>query len=132
MWEWPARIRTCRCGSIGKPPASFSLAALPLQTPPPLIPAGVPSQLLERRPDIASAERQMAAANAQIGVAKAAYYPLLNLTAAGGVESAAIDEFVAGARSLITLVDLGVANRIRRRKTPCSVRPRPLRSMIRL
>src|SRR6195256_2590667 len=67
---------------MGNPPASFSLPALPLQTPPPPIPAGVPSQLLERRPDIASAERQMAAANAQIGVAKAAYYPMLNLAAA--------------------------------------------------
>ena len=68
---------------IGKPPASFSLPPLPLTTPPPPIPAGVPSELLERRPDIASAERLMAAANARIGVAKAAYYPLLNLTAAG-------------------------------------------------
>jgi NodT family efflux transporter outer membrane factor (OMF) lipoprotein len=81
---------------MGKPPASFTLPALPLQTPPPPIPAGVPSQLLERRPDIASAERQMAAANAQIGVAKAAYYPLLNLTAAGGVESGAITTLLQG------------------------------------
>jgi NodT family efflux transporter outer membrane factor (OMF) lipoprotein len=81
---------------IGKPPASFSLAPLPLRTPPPQIPAGVPSELLERRPDIASAERQMAAANARIGVAKAAYYPLLNLTAAGGFESGAITTLLQG------------------------------------
>ena len=85
---------------IGKPPASFSLPALPLQTPPPAIPTGVPSQLLERRPDIASAERQMAAANARIGVARAAYYPLLNLTAAGGVESGAITTLLQGPAGL--------------------------------
>src|SRR5271167_3058499 len=61
---------------IGKPPAEFTLPPLPLTAPPPLIPVGLPSELLERRPDIAAAERQMASANAQIGVAKAAYYPL--------------------------------------------------------
>jgi NodT family efflux transporter outer membrane factor (OMF) lipoprotein len=85
---------------IGKPPASFSLAPLPLRTPPPTIPAGVPSELLERRPDIASAERQMAAANARIGVAKAAYYPLLNLSAAGGFESGAITTLLQGPAGL--------------------------------
>lgn len=85
---------------IGKPPASFSLPPLPLHTPPPPIPAGVPSELLERRPDIASAERQMAAANARIGVAKAAYYPLLNLTAAGGVESGSLTTLLQGPAGL--------------------------------
>jgi NodT family efflux transporter outer membrane factor (OMF) lipoprotein len=85
---------------IGKPPSSFSLFPLPLQTPPPPIPVGVPSELLERRPDIASAERQVAAANARIGVAKAAYYPLLNLTAAGGFESGAITTLLQGPSGL--------------------------------
>jgi NodT family efflux transporter outer membrane factor (OMF) lipoprotein len=85
---------------IGKPASSFSLAPLPLRTPPPPIPTGLPSQLLERRPDIASAERQMAAANARIGVAKAAYYPLLNLTAAGGFESGAITTLLQGPAGL--------------------------------
>jgi NodT family efflux transporter outer membrane factor (OMF) lipoprotein len=81
---------------IGKPASSFSLAPLPLRTPPPAIPIGLPSQLLERRPDIASAERQMAAANARVGVAKVAYYPLLNLTAAGGFESGALTTLLQG------------------------------------
>jgi len=85
---------------IGKPPASFSLPPLPLRTPPPPIPAGVPSELLERRPDIASAERLMAAANARIGVAKAAYFPLLNLTGAGGFESGAITTLLSGPSGL--------------------------------
>jgi NodT family efflux transporter outer membrane factor (OMF) lipoprotein len=85
---------------IGKPPATFSLPAFPLQSPPPPIPAGVPSELLERRPDIASAERQMAAANFQIGVAKAAYYPLLNLAAVGGFESGAITTLLQGPAGL--------------------------------
>src|SRR6266851_609643 len=85
---------------IGKPPASFSLPPLPLRTPPPSIPAGVPSELLERRPDIASAERLMAAANARIGVAKAAYYPLLNLTGTGGFESGTITTLIQGPSAL--------------------------------
>ena len=81
---------------IGKPPASFTLAALPLTAPPPVIPAQLPSELLERRPDIAAAERRMASANAQIGVAKAAYYPVLSLNAAGGFESGVITTLLSG------------------------------------
>ena len=69
---------------IGKPPAELSIAAEPLAIEIPSIPASLPSQLLERRPDIAAAERQMAAANAQIGVAKAAYFPSFTLSASTG------------------------------------------------
>jgi len=81
---------------IGKPPADFSLAALPLTASPPPIPAGLPSELLERRPDIAAAERLMASANAQIGVAKAAYYPTISLGATGGFESGVISTLISG------------------------------------
>ncbi|HUH64302.1 MAG TPA: efflux transporter outer membrane subunit, partial [Terracidiphilus sp.] len=69
---------------IGKPASSFSMPVKPMVTAPPPIPIGLPSQLIERRPDIAAAERNMAAANAQIGVAKAAFFPTLDLTASGG------------------------------------------------
>jgi NodT family efflux transporter outer membrane factor (OMF) lipoprotein len=85
---------------IGKPPASFSLAPLPLTAPPPAIPVGLPSELLERRPDIAAAERLMASANAQIGVAKSAYYPLVNLGATGGFESGSIGTLLSGPSAL--------------------------------
>ena len=72
---------------IGQPASSFSTAVESLKTPPPAIPFGVPSQLLERRPDIAASERLMAQANAQIGVAVAAYFPTVTLGASFGFES---------------------------------------------
>jgi NodT family efflux transporter outer membrane factor (OMF) lipoprotein len=75
---------------IGKQASSFSMPVRAMVTAPPPIPIGLPSQLLERRPDIAAAERNMAAANAQIGVAKAAFYPTLDLSATGGLESSTI------------------------------------------
>jgi NodT family efflux transporter outer membrane factor (OMF) lipoprotein len=81
---------------VGKPPETFSLPPLPLTTPPPPIPAGLPSDLLERRPDIAAGERMVAAANAQIGVATSAYYPLINLAATSGFESGSITSLFQG------------------------------------
>jgi len=85
---------------IGKPPPEFSLPPVPLTAPPPRIPVSVPSDLLERRPDIAAAERRVAAANAQIGVAKSAYYPVVNLVASGGFESSAITTLLNGPSGL--------------------------------
>jgi NodT family efflux transporter outer membrane factor (OMF) lipoprotein len=74
---------------IGVPPAQFTLAPTPLNLDPPKmpdIPGTLPSQLLERRPDIAASERQMAAANEQIGIAQAAFYPTLSLSAVAGLQ----------------------------------------------
>jgi NodT family efflux transporter outer membrane factor (OMF) lipoprotein len=88
---------------IGKAPAEFSLAPLPLTTPPPPIPVGVPSELLERRPDIAAAERLVASANAQIGVTQAAYYPLVNIVGSGGFNSGVITTLLQGPSSVWSL-----------------------------
>ena len=77
---------------LGKAPAAFGLDPAPLAGEMPAIPAGLPSSLLERRPDITAASRTMAAANARIGVAKAAFFPVLSLTAQGGYESGELSE----------------------------------------
>jgi NodT family efflux transporter outer membrane factor (OMF) lipoprotein len=99
----------------GKPPADFTLPPLPLTAPPPAIPVGVPSELLERRPDIAGAERRVASANAQVGLARTAYYPLVNILGTGGFESGTITTLLqgpsalwsAGASSAVTIFDVG-------------------------
>ena len=75
---------------IGKPPAELTIPPVPLTTSPPPLPVGLPSELLERRPDIAGAERQVAAANEQIGIAIAAFYPTLSLTGSAGLESSSL------------------------------------------
>jgi NodT family efflux transporter outer membrane factor (OMF) lipoprotein len=80
---------------IGKSATSFSIPVKPMTVAPPPIPVGVPSELLERRPDVAAAERTMAEANAAIGIAYAAYYPNLTLTAEGGFESSAFHNWVS-------------------------------------
>jgi NodT family efflux transporter outer membrane factor (OMF) lipoprotein len=77
----------------GKPPAEFSVEFGIRNAPPPRIPEGVPSALLQRRPDIALYERQVAAANEEIGVAKAAYYPTVTLSAGGGLQSTSISNW---------------------------------------
>jgi multidrug efflux system outer membrane protein len=79
---------------VGVPPEQFQLAARPLELKLPAIPFGLPSDLLERRPDIAQAERLLAARNAQIGVAKAAYFPSIRLTGAVGFESFDLHELL--------------------------------------
>jgi NodT family efflux transporter outer membrane factor (OMF) lipoprotein len=77
---------------VGKPPADFALASEPSVVTPPTIPLVLPSELVERRPDVASAERRVAAANAGIGVAKAAYFPTLALSASGGYQGATVSD----------------------------------------
>jgi NodT family efflux transporter outer membrane factor (OMF) lipoprotein len=81
---------------VGKPASTFSIAKTDkFDTPIPVLPLGLPSSLLERRPDIANAERLVAAANAQIGVAKAAYFPDLTLAASGGYQSSGLANWIS-------------------------------------
>jgi len=78
---------------IGKPPAELTVTRALLKTPPPPVPVAVPSALLERRPDIAASERQMAAVQEQIGIAVATYYPTLTLSAGAGFESISVPKW---------------------------------------
>jgi NodT family efflux transporter outer membrane factor (OMF) lipoprotein len=101
---------------LGVPASSFSLPRRPLQAHPPAIPYVTPSQLLERRPDIAAAERAMASANEAIGLAYAAYYPVLNLTADAGFTSTTLSKLLSwpsrfwslGATLTETIIDGGL------------------------
>jgi NodT family efflux transporter outer membrane factor (OMF) lipoprotein len=80
---------------IGKAPADLTIAETPLATQAPTIPTGVPAELLKRRPDVASAERTVASANAQIGVAEAAYYPTVSIDTLGGFESSSASKWLS-------------------------------------
>jgi len=88
---------------MGKAPYDLTIPASPLDGPPPEIPAGIPSELLERRPDIAAAERLAASANAQIGVALAAYYPTLTLNASAGFEASHVADWFSWPSRMWTL-----------------------------
>jgi multidrug efflux system outer membrane protein len=92
----------------GRSPADVSIPDKPLDVAPPLIPAGLPSDLLERRPDVAEAERRLAASNAEIGIATAAYYPHFRLTAMGGFESSDLSSLFSG-KNLIWSLGAAVA-----------------------
>lgn len=87
---------------IGQPASTFTAQASAWNAPPPEIPPGLPSELLERRPDIAAAERRVAAANAQVGVARAANFPIITLTGSGGFESTAITTLIEGPSGFLT------------------------------
>jgi NodT family efflux transporter outer membrane factor (OMF) lipoprotein len=100
---------------VGEPAPGFTLTVAALNAIPPVIPPGLPSELLERRPDIASSERQMASANANIGVAKAAYFPLFNFSPSAGFESTTVVNWLSnpssfasvGVSAMVTLFDVG-------------------------
>ena len=110
---------------IGKPPAAFSVPPRPLDTRPPGIPAVLPSQLLERRPDIAAAERRVAEANERIGIAKAAYYPTIMLNASVGFEGTSFGNLL-NASSLLWSIGASITQTIfdggRRRATSDAAR----------
>jgi multidrug efflux system outer membrane protein len=89
-----ARLRHALAILVGSLPEDFSLDPAPLVSDPPAVPAGLPSELLERRPDVAAAERTLASANALIGFAKAAFFPTIGLTAGGGFNSTAFDSLL--------------------------------------
>jgi NodT family efflux transporter outer membrane factor (OMF) lipoprotein len=99
----------------GKPPSDLSIPAAPNQSPPPASSIGIPSTLLERRPDVAAAERQVAAANEQIGIAKAALYPSLAFSASAGLQTTVIGDLLTwpsrfwsvGPQLAATLFDAG-------------------------
>jgi NodT family efflux transporter outer membrane factor (OMF) lipoprotein len=103
---------------VGAQATSFHLEARPLEPDPalPVVDPGLPSQLLERRPDVAAAERRVAAANAAIGVARAAYFPLFSLTASAGQESTQSTSWLSapsrfwsiGPQGVLTVFDAGL------------------------
>jgi NodT family efflux transporter outer membrane factor (OMF) lipoprotein len=104
-----AQVEHAMAVLLGEPASTFGVPVTPLTGEPVRVPAGLPADLLERRPDIAAAERRMAAANAQIGVARAAYFPTLSLTGAGGLESLALTTLLQGVSGFWSLAPVAAA-----------------------
>ncbi len=110
-----AQLEHAIAALIGVPASAFSLSTGAIAGVPPPIPVGLPSQLLERRPDVAAAERQVAAANATVGLTRVAFFPAISLTASGGLQSADFEQWFAwpqrawslGAASALTLFNFG-------------------------
>ena len=107
----------------GEPPSALTLDALPLAGDPPQVPSELPSRLLERRPDIAAAERRVAAANAQIGVATAAFFPTVSLNASGGFQTTRLQQLLSwpsgfwsvGPALALTVFDAGARRAVKER-----------------
>ena len=95
---------------VGEPAAAFSVTRAPLAALPPDVPAAVPSDLLERRADIASAERRIASAAAQVGVTESAFYPVITLSGAAGFETSSFGRWLAGASSFWSAGPAAVIN----------------------
>ncbi len=95
---------------VGRPASSFSLTASPLDTPPPAVPAVLPSAILERRPDVAAAERRVASASAEVGVTTAALYPIVTLSGAIGFEASSFGSWLAAASSFWSVAPAAAIN----------------------
>jgi NodT family efflux transporter outer membrane factor (OMF) lipoprotein len=104
-----AQVEHAMAVLLGEPASTFAVPVAPLSGEPVPVPAGLPADLLERRPDIAAAERRMAAANAQIGVARAAYFPTLSLTGSGGLESVALTALLQGVSGFWSVAPVAAA-----------------------
>jgi outer membrane protein TolC len=112
---------------VGKNPEDLDIPHSTVMPTLPTVPVGVPSTLLQRRPDIASAERTMAAQNAAVGIAVAAYYPNISLSAADGFSQSPLDGLLRAANHVWSIGATGTETSVRFRRAPCrgGLPPRP-------